>query len=589
MGGIKMKKIQYIIAIAFVSFIAVGCSESILDKKPLDQYSDADFWKDPNLAVSAVNQLYKYLTPDDSWHEWESFTDNAINGVGTGTTASHIYGQKGWTAQDANNGMRDWTMDCAIAHEAYWDAPSTWILCYREIRDCNNVIKNLTELESRNERQDKLLAEAKFVRAYLYHALTRFFGGVIIVDSPLGLNDEVNLPRNTYNECVDFMIKDLDDAIGILPNKWGPTDTGRTTSGAAKALKGRIELYAERWADAAATYWSIINDAERYYKLFPNYQTLFLQENENNEEVIMDVQFLYPELLFHGNAQCLSASQSGWGAGNPTQDLVDKFQLLDGKSWDAPTSIYYNPADPYANRDKRFYGTIQYDQGVYFGKRLETGSGLDGKGSVIKGIDIEKTNDVTQTGYYICKGIDTRGDLIYDAVSDLPIKGTNVIIIRYAEVLLGYAEAKNEAAGPDNTIYTAINEVRERAGLPNLPQGLSKDELRSRIRDERRVELSFEHLYYFDCLRWKNKTRFATPKVANIDYTYALNNDGAVKTDETLRKVVTSRTFSYQEYAEKRVFNLDTDFGWFFPIPQTEIDKNPLIVQNGAFNGNTKQ
>lgn len=583
-----MKTIQNIVIIAFILLFFVGCSESILDKKPLDQFSDADFWDDPNLAESAINQLYKYLTPDDSYQEWESFTENAINGVGTGTAVSRMYGQKGWTAADANNGMRYWSMDNSI-HEAPWVVSSTWGLCYREIRDCNNVIKNLSNLESKTLRQEQLLAEAKFVRAYLYQVLTRFFGGVIIVDAPLGLNDEVNLPRNSYNECVDFMIKDLDDAIAVLPKKWDVSNTGRATSGAAKALKGRIELYAERWADAAATYWSIIDDAERYYKLFPNYQTLFYQENENNEEVIMDVQFLYPEILYHGNSQCLSASQSGWGAGNPTQSLVDKFKLLDGKSWDDPTSEYYNPEDPYAHRDKRFYGTIQYDQGVYFGKRLETGVGLDGKGNLIKGIDIEKANDVTQTGYYLCKGIDTRGDLIYDAAAELPIKGTNVIVIRYAEVLLGYAEAKNEAAGPDNTVYATINEIRERAGLPNLPQGLSKDEMRSIIRDERQVELSFEHLYYFDCLRWKDKTRFATPKIANINYTYALNADGTVKVDNTLRKEVISRSFTYPDYAEKRVFNLDSDFGWFFPIPQAEIDKNPNIVQNGAFTGNNKQ
>jgi hypothetical protein len=583
-----MKSIQYILIITF-AFIFVGCSDDILDKKPLDQYSDADFWKDPNLAVTAINQLYKYLTPDDSYHDWESFTNNAINGVGTGTTSSRNYGQKGWTAADANGGMRYWSMDCWVTHEAPWVVSSTWSLCYREIRDCNNAIKNLSAVENRSERLEQLLAEAKFVRAYLYHVLTRYFGGVIIVDIPLGLNDDVNLPRNTYNECVDFMIKDLDDAAAVLPKTWDTEDVGRATSGAAKALKGRIQLYGERWTDAATTYWSIINDSERPYDLFPDYQTMFFQENENNQEVIMDVQFIYPELIYHGNAQCLPASQNGWGAGNPTQDLVDMFKLLDGKAWNDPSSEYYNASDPYVNRDKRFYATVQYDQGVYFGKRLETGSGLDGNGNLIKGVDVEKPNDVTQTGYYLCKAIDTRGELIYDAGASIAIKGTNVIVMRYAEVLLGYAEAKNEADGPDNSVYAAVNEVRQRAGLPGLPLGLSQDEMRSKIREERRVELSFEHLYYFDCLRWREVSRFATPNVVNISYTYALNDDGTVKTDETLRKNVTSREFSYSEYTEKRVFNLDTDFGWFFPVPQDELDKNPNIVQNGAFTGNTKQ
>lgn len=583
-----MKKIQYILITAIILILG-GCSDDILEKKPLDQYSDADFWKDPNLAVTAINQLYKYLTPDDAYHNWEAFTNNAINGVGSGSENSRKYTQIGWTAEDANSGMRGWTMDASIMHAAPWVVSSKWELYYREIRDCNNAIKNLTAIENRSVRLEQLLAEAKFVRAYLYHMLTSYFGGVIIVDTPLGINDEVNLPRNTYKQCVDFMIKDLDESAVSLPKKWTGGDVGRATSGAAKALKGRIQLYSERWSEAASTYKSIIDDAERPYELFPNYQTMFFQENENNKEVIMDVQFKYPELLYHGNAQCLPGSQNGWGAGNPTQDLVDQYELLDGKSWNDPSSEYYDPSNPYANRDKRFYATIQYDQGVYFGKRLETGSGLDGNGNLVKGIDVEKNNDVTQTGYYLCKYIDPRGELKYDAASSLPSKGTNVIVMRYAEVLLGYAEAKNEASGPDNSVYSAVNDVRQRAGLPGLPSGLTKEEMRSKIRKERRVELSFEHLYYFDCLRWKEVSRFATPHVANIRYTYALNSDGSVKKDETLRKIVISREFSYSEYAEKRVFNLDRDFGWFFPIPQEELDKNPEIIQNGAFTGNTKQ
>jgi hypothetical protein len=127
------------------------------------------------------------------------------------------------------------------------------------------------------------------------------------------------------------------------------------------AFEKIFERYSKRWSDAATTYRSIIDDAERPYNLFPNYQTMFFQENENNREVIMAVQFKYPELLYHGNVQCLPGSQNGWGAGNPTQDLVDQFDLLDGKSWNDPSSEFYNPSNPYANRDKRFYATIQHD------------------------------------------------------------------------------------------------------------------------------------------------------------------------------------------------------------------------------------
>ena len=581
-----MKKIQYLFGLILL-LIGFSCTDDILDKKPLDQFSDADFWIDPNMAVTAINQLYVYLAPDDAFHEWESYTNNAIDGVLW--APSHTFNQKGWTAGDANANTRYWTMDCYI-HGAPWDAPytSTWKICYREIRDCNIAIKNLTAQENKSQRSEQLLAEAKFMRAYLYHMLTRFFGAVIIVDHPLGLNDEVNLPRNSYKECVDFMVKDLTEASEVLPDAWGASDKGRATSGAALALKGRILLYGERWTDAANTY-KILMD-KNTNSLYPDFARLFYQENENNQEVILDCQFKFPEFIYNGNSQTLSPSQNGIGAGAPTQNLVDQFELLDGKAWNDPTSTYYNPNNPYENRDKRFYATVQYDQGVYFGKRLETGMGLDGNGNLVKGADIDKNNDVTQTGYYLSKASNTSGALIYNPWVPVPAAGTNVILIRYAEVLLSYAEAKNEATGPDQSVYDAVNEVRNRAGLPSLAAGLSKEQMRNKIKKERRTELSLEFIYYYDCLRWKDRSNFVDkPKIVNIEYTYELNSDGTVKIDETNRKIVKSRKFTYSEYPEARTFNLDTDFGWFFPIPQEEIDKNPNIVQNGAFQGNLKQ
>lgn len=582
-----MKKFIYLISLIGTFIILSGCDDEFLDKKPLDQFSDADFWKDPNLAVSAVNSLYTYLWPDGSFHDWEAYTPNAVNG-GTAWAPSHTYTQKGWTATDANFD-RVWSMDVNPIHGYSWEDPTktTWKVTYREIRSCNVVIQNLSQIQDRTEMLDILLAEARFMRAYLYHVLTRRYGAVILVDKPLGLDDEVNLPRNTYKECVDFMLNDLTLAESVLPVAWTGADLGRATRGAAIALKGRILLYGERWGDAATEYQKIMDGT---YSLFPDFQTLFFEENENNQEIIFDVQMIYPEFAFVGNAQCLSTSQNGWGAGNPTQNLVDQFELLDGKMWNDPTSIYYDPSDPYANRDKRFYATVQYDQGVYFGKRLETGAGIDGNGQLVKGVDIAPTNFVTATGYYLCKGIDTRGELVY-STQGTEKSGTNIPIIRYAEVLLGYAEAENEESGPVPSVYDAVNEVRARAELPPLPEGLSKDEMRMRIHKERQVELAFEYTYYFDCLRWKDENLFTQDAIiANILYEYETDpSTGEVLTDETNRKLIKSRTFSYTPYYEKRVFNLDNDFDWYFPIPQDEIDKDPNLVQNGQFSGNVKQ
>lgn len=578
-----MKKYFFIFGLATILF-GSGCSDEILNKKPLDQFSDADFWKDAKLAETAVNRCYIFLAPIDENHQWEAFTNNSIDGWNW--TLPHTQGPKGWTASDANRTFA-WIPDQYHAS----DGNCLWNLCYKEIRNTNVAIVNLTKTAGESERLAQLLAEAKFIRAYEYYQLTAFYGGVIIIDKPLGLTDELNLPRNSFKECIDFIVKDLDEASAILPDKWDASNTGRVTKGAALALKGRVQLFGERWLDAAATYKKIMDSGT--YSLFPEYSSLFFAENANNQEVILDVQFKYPEFTFNSYILALPGSQNGWGGSRPTQNLVDQFELLDGKSWNDPSSIYYNDLNPYTNRDKRFYSVIEYDNGEYFGKRLETGSGMDGKGNAVKGADYDPS---LYTGYYLFKTINTRGANTY-AVGGTPKSGNHNILIRYAEVLLSYAEAKNEVAGPDASVYSAVNQIRKRAGLPELLSGLSKDQMRDKIRNERRVELCFEWLYYYDCLRWKDRSRLGgnksgddTPQIAKIDYVYDLNPDGSVKLDPNgYNKMVLSRTISYINYPEPRVFNLDKDFGWFFPLPQNEIDKNPNLIQNGLFTGNAKQ
>jgi len=576
-------KTNHIICSFLLFLFITGCNKDVLDKKPLDEYSDADFWVSPDLAITAVNECYTDLAPYDDFHDYESFTNNSQSGMYWSYSLS--MGSKGWNASDANKNF-EWVQDGAIHHS---DGNNFWKMGYAEIRKTNVCIVNLGKTAGTTERLTQLLGEAKFLRAYRYHELTRVYGGVIIVDKPLGLDADLNVPRNTYKECVDFMIKDLDEAIAVLPVKWDDANTGRATKGAALALKGRILLYAERWADAAAVYKEVITSGT--YGLFPDYQKLFWQENENNEEIVLDLQCKYPEFKFWGNSYALPITQNGYACACPTQNLVDQFDLLDGKRWDDPTSEYYNPSDPFANRDLRFYGTVQHDQGEYFGKRLETGTGKDGNGDVVQGIDLGNPEGSTPTGYYLLKSIEPAPGNFYLPEDETPNTGTNIPLIRYAEVLLGYAEAQNEAAGPDGSVYDAVNQIRTRAGLPNLPAGLSKDDMQAKIRKERRVELAFEYIYYWDCLRWRDRGNLADDKTKGIDitYTYDLNPDGTVKVDETDRKVVLSRTFNVKDTDYQNIFNLDTDYGWFFPIPQDEIDKNPNLIQNGAFTGNNKQ
>jgi len=576
-------KTKIILITALFSLIFSACNKDILDKKPLDQFSDADFWNDPALVETAVNYNYRFLTPDDGYHDWEAYTNNCINGITY--SLCHEFGPKGWTASDANK-TQAYTFDGGI-HGS--DGSNLWGMGYREIRRCNIPISHLEKKENKTDREIQMLAEVKFMRAYQYHLLLRIYGGFVIVTKPLGLGDDLQLPRSNYIECVDFILKDLDEAAAVLPVEWDKANVGRITQGACLSLKGRVQLYSERWEDAANTYQTVMSSGT--YSLFPDYRTMFFIENENNEEVILDVQFKYPEWTYLGSSRALSPTQNGgYGIGGPSQNLVDEFELIDGKKWNDPTSAYYDPANPWANREKRFYATVMYDQEVAFGKRVEIGTGYDGKGKLIKGADYRTSEKGTLSGYHLIKGINIEGENIYDGSTRLPINGRNIIILRYAEVLLSYAEARNEAFGPDGSVYDAVNQVRNRAGLPNLAEGLDKDEMRLKIRKERRIELALEWLYYYDCLRWHDLNALENDKnrIVEVDYVYELDASKNVKKDATGRKIIKSRTMRYETYPEPRIFNLDDDFGWFFPLPQREIDRNPNLIQNGQFTGNNK-
>ena len=210
----------------------------------------------------------------------------------------------------------------------------------------------------------------------------------------------------------------------------------------------------------------------------------------------------------------------GWGANPPTQNIVDAFEMKDGSAFD-----WNNPdhaADPYANRDERFYADILYHGIMWKGAELSLSSnrfdnGTEVQNNLPNGLNSTK-NERTKTGYFIRKhqweavicgwgnqtGIDNGG---------------NLIVLRYAEILLIYAEAKNEVSGPDDKVYEAINQVRRRAGQPDLPIGLSKDEMREKIRQERRIELCFENKRFFDIIRWREGEKYLNEPLMGMNAT----------------------------------------------------------------------
>jgi hypothetical protein len=262
--------------------------------------------------------------------------------------------------------------------------------------------------------------------------------------------------------------------------------------------------------------------------LFADYRGLFMQENEGNSEVILDVQYKQPEFTHSNDIQF-----DQFNSFAPTQNLIDEYDLVDGRS--IRDSPLYDAAKPFENRDPRLKNTVIYI------------------GSQFKGKTVIATT-YPQTGYGLKKGTTYRDTEASPAGKVDNISDLNVILIRYAEVLLTYAEAQNEVAGADASVYAAVNQVRKRAGMPDIPSGLTQAAMRERIRHERRIEFVGEGLYYFDVKRWKTADVELNAEVTNY-----------------LGKVVDNRSFNPQR-----------DYLW--PVPTTALQTNPNLTQNPNYN-----
>jgi len=236
------------------------------------------------------------------------------------------------------------------------------------------------------------------------------------------------------------------------------------------------------------------------------------------------------------------------GRTNPTQELVDAYEMKTGLPITDPASGY-DPANPYLNRDPRLALSIFYNGSVFKSVAVNTTvGGKDGS---------DKSINATKTGYYMSKFL--SGSATWNQVTNTTVRRPWVIF-RYAEILLNYAEAQNEAIGPDASVYDAINQVRKRAGIANLPAGLTQSQMRDRIRNERRIELAFEEHRFFDVRRWKIGDQVLAKPVTGM-------------------KIVSNGTLlTYQRFTvENRVFS---EKNYRYPIPQSEKDKTTKLVQN---------
>lgn len=413
-----------------------------------------------------------------------------------------------------------------------------------------------------------LRGEAFFLRAMFHYELFKRYGRIVLAMRPFLVEEDLNLPRQSVEEVVNAIVMDCDSAINQIPaaytRDWDAANYGRATKAAGMALKAKVLLTyaspmynpgneAARWKSAADAAKALIDQNKHGLLSATDYPNLWNYTNTAtayNKEVIFATPAGATNTIESNNAPI--GFTGGLGRTNPTQELVDAFETSTGKPITDATSGY-NAQNPYANRDPRLALFV-----VCNGANFKTGSLSRNVETFEGGLDNIPANvNNTKSGYYMRKFLSSSAT--YNITGTTTVRRPWVLF-RYADILLMYAEALNEASGPNAEVYKSVDAVRVRAGMPGLPTGLTQPEMRERIKNERRVELCFEEQRFFDVRRWKQGETYFNKPVHGIRITKA----GTVLTYTPFE--IEDRVFSSKNY--------------LYPIPQTELDKAGKLGQN---------
>ncbi|WP_421942005.1 RagB/SusD family nutrient uptake outer membrane protein [Pedobacter sp.] len=476
---------------------------------------------------------------------------------------------------------------------------NTWDANYAGIRKVNIFLANIDQVPVKTPGfKQRWKAEARGLRAMFYFELLKRWGGIpIIGDRVFELGDDVAFPRNTYQETVNYIVSELDAIMPVLlsPNSTSGYTTiyfGRFTRGAAMALKARLLLYAAsplnntandlaKW-DLAAKAAKSIMDSVAANKFVYSLSTLTTTAHYTTTNMASlapagatltnyvagvnkflnvfstryNTEIILPYLRatttdVEANNEPVGYTRAGLGRTNPTQELVNEFETFAGKQI-AEAGSGYSLTAPYYNRDPRLAGTVSFNGLYWLTRNVET---YDGGKDRPQGYGRTNSGE-TRTGYYLRKFMTgTTSESAYTAANH------NFPIFRYAEVLLNYAEAQNEAVGPDASVYKAINDIRTRVNMPALPVGLNQAEMRIRIRHERRVEMAFEEQRFWDIRRWK---------IAETVLNGTLHGIQGTLTGTTI-------TYGIVNVAPA---SFSANKMYLYPIPYKEISSNNKMVQN---------
>lgn len=486
-----MKNIfKYINLVPLVFLLLASCED--LDQAPEDRFTDSNYWTSVDKAQLMLNTAYSQMQSSQYFFYNEGLSDNAYNGRGDNAGAASI----GAGLYDPSLGR----------------LKSEWNERYGGIKSCNVLLENIDKVPNADPAViARMKAEARFLRAFQHFQLTTWFGAIPLLEKDPSLTEATTMERTSHTEVIQFILNELDAIAPQLPKNTQLKDKekGKITMGAAMALKARVLLYESRWAEVIEVTEKFMAMTYGQYSLFPSYEGLFQQANEFSSEDILSIQYV-PIQRRWGEFIDMAPISAGarLNALAPTQELVDSYLMLNGKKINEAGSNY-NENDPYVNRDPRLTYTVVYDgynwkeangtsQTIY----IKPGSYPDNDPNKAGPDEFVQGSSSTSTGYFTRKYYDVQHE------ADLN-SGLNLMLFRYADILLMYAEAKNELSQMNSTVWDqTIRLIRSRAGFTDAAalsynSALGQPGLKEVIRNERRIEFAMEGLRIFDIRRWK--------------------------------------------------------------------------------------
>jgi len=535
------KNLLYTLAVS-AFLLVTSCNK--LDLVPTDRYTELNYWTSPDKASLVLNTAYGQMVNTDYFFYNEAMSDNGYNGRSDAAGATSISAG----TYDASLGRLE----------------DEWRFHYQAIKTSNTILQYVDQVPNmKDDQKSRMKAEARFLRAWHYFQLTNWWGDVPLFTDVISIENSANIGRTPHAQVIDFVMKELDEVEAVLPTNtnYKGTDIGRISKGAAIALKARVNLYEGKWQAVVTETEKLINGTSNgTYTLFPSYSGLFSPANENNSEVILSAGFV-PDLRTYSTLVDFVPLSVGarLNAMAPTQELVNDYVMINGKAINESGSGY-DENNPYKDRDPRLTATVVYHGYSWLKadgttKTIYTKPGTDPDRSAPD--EFKPGTSSSPTGYYLRK--------YYDPTARNFASGLDLIQIRFADVLLMYAEAKNELGQFNESIFnTTIRAIRARAGFTDgaaltFNSTLSQDGLRALIRKERRAEFAFEGLRIFDIRRWKIAETVLNGVVHGARFGDPGTDNGYIR-------------------ATTRSFNASRHYLW--PIPRDERALNPSLGQN---------